>query len=102
MICEDMWLPEVTETLEESGAQLLIVMNGSPFESDKQDERVQLAVSRVKESGLALLYVNQVCGQDELVFGRCLLRARPRVPAAAPGAELRRSGHLNDLAARRR
>jgi NAD+ synthase len=68
MVCEDMWQPEVTETLQESGAQLLIVMNGSPFESDKQDERIQLAVSRVKESGLALLYVNQVCGQDELVF----------------------------------
>ena len=68
MICEDMWFPEVTETLEESGAQLLIVMNGSPFESDKQDERVRLAVARVTESGLALLYVNQICGQDELVF----------------------------------
>jgi NAD+ synthase len=68
MICEDMWQPEVTETLEESGAQLLVVMNGSPFESDKQDERIQLAVARVKESGLALLYVNQICGQDELVF----------------------------------
>ncbi len=68
MVCEDMWQPEVTETLEESGAQLLIVMNGSPFESDKQDERIQLAVARVRESGLALLYVNQVCGQDELVF----------------------------------
>jgi NAD+ synthase len=68
MICEDMWFPEVTETLEESGAQLLIVLNGSPFESDKQDQRVQLAVSRIRESGLALLYVNQVGGQDELVF----------------------------------
>jgi NAD+ synthase len=68
MVCEDMWLPDVTETLEETGAQLLIVMNGSPFESGKQDERVQLAVARVKESGLALLYVNQICGQDELVF----------------------------------
>ena len=68
MICEDMWTPDVTETLEESGAQMLIVMNGSPFEADKQDERVQLAVQRVKESGLALLYVNQICGQDELVF----------------------------------
>jgi NAD+ synthase len=68
VICEDMWTPDVTETLEESGAQMLIVMNASPFEADKQDERVQLAVQRVKESGLALLYINQVCGQDELVF----------------------------------
>jgi NAD+ synthase len=68
MVCEDMWKPDVTETLQESGAQLLIVLNGSPFESDKQDERIRLAVARIKESGLALLYVNQVCGQDELVF----------------------------------
>jgi NAD+ synthase len=68
MICEDMWFPDVTETLSESGAQLLIVLNGSPFESDKIDERLGRAVARIKESGLDLLYVNQVCGQDELVF----------------------------------
>ena len=68
MVCEDMWLPDVTETLGETGAELLIVINGSPFESDKRDERINLAVSRIKESGLPLLYVNQVCGQDELVF----------------------------------
>ncbi|HLY58352.1 MAG TPA: NAD+ synthase [Stellaceae bacterium] len=68
MVCEDMWFPDVAETLSETGAQLLIVLNGSPFESDKQDERVGLAVTRVKETGLALLYVNQVGGQDELVF----------------------------------
>jgi NAD+ synthase len=68
MVCEDMWLPDATETLCETGAELLIVINGSPFESDKRDERITLAVSRVKESGLPFLYVNQVCGQDELVF----------------------------------
>jgi NAD+ synthase len=68
MVCEDMWYPEVTETLSETGAELLIVINGSPFESDKSDERIQLAVARIKESGLPLLYVNQICGQDELVF----------------------------------
>ncbi|MEN8197102.1 MAG: NAD+ synthase [Pseudomonadota bacterium] len=68
MICEDMWQPDVTECLEESGAELLIVVNGSPFESDKADLRVQLATQRVTESGLPLVYVNQVGGQDELVF----------------------------------
>jgi NAD+ synthase len=68
MICEDMWFPEVAETLAETGAELLIVLNGSPFESDKPDERLRLARMRVAESGLPLLYVNQVCGQDELVF----------------------------------
>jgi NAD+ synthase len=68
MVCEDMWTPDVTEALQETGAELLIVINGSPFESDKSDERLSLAVARVKESGLPLLYVNQVGGQDELVF----------------------------------
>jgi NAD+ synthase len=68
MICEDMWTPDATEALQESGAQLLLVINGSPFESNKVDERLTLASSRVTESGLPLLYVNQVSGQDELVF----------------------------------
>src|SRR5581483_2872213 len=68
MVCEDMWQPETTETLAETGAELLIVINGSPFEHDKRDERIALACARVKESGLPLLYVNQICGQDELVF----------------------------------
>ncbi|HUK10784.1 MAG TPA: NAD+ synthase [Stellaceae bacterium] len=68
MVCEDMWYPDVSETLQESGAELLIVINGSPFESDKRDERMALAALRVKETGLPLLYVNQICGQDELVF----------------------------------
>jgi NAD+ synthase len=68
MICEDMWSQDATETLSESGAELMIVINGSPFESDKRDQRVNLAVARIKESDLPLLYVNQVGGQDELVF----------------------------------
>ncbi len=68
MVCEDMWRPEVTECLEESGAEILVVPNGSPYENDKLDERLSLAVARVSESGLPLIYVNQVGGQDELVF----------------------------------
>ncbi|MGO1120854.1 NAD+ synthase [Rhodovibrionaceae bacterium A322] len=68
MICEDMWTGDVTECLEESGAELLVVLNGSPYEADKHDERLQLAVARVTESNLPLVYVNQVGGQDELVF----------------------------------
>src|SRR4029077_18416225 len=62
MICEDMWTPDATEALQESGAQMLLVINGSPFESNKVDERLTLASSRVTESGLPLLYVNQVSG----------------------------------------
>ncbi len=68
MICEDMWTPDAAECLQESGAELLLVPNGSPFEFEKHDQRVQLAVARVTESGLPLVYVNQVGGQDELVF----------------------------------
>src|SRR5260221_9346592 len=68
MVCEDMWQAETTETLAETGAELLIVINGSPYEHDKRDERMGLVCQRVKESGLPLLYVNQICGQDELVF----------------------------------
>ncbi|MBI3453228.1 MAG: NAD+ synthase [Rhodospirillales bacterium] len=68
MVCEDMWYPDVAECLVESGAQILVVPNGSPFETDKLDERIGLAVARVSETGLPLVYVNQVGGQDELVF----------------------------------
>ena len=68
MICEDMWYPDVAESLQESGAQILIVINGSPFDQNKEDERISVAVSRVVETNLPLIYVNQIGGQDELVF----------------------------------
>lgn len=68
LVCEDMWTPDVAETLAETGAEILVVPNGSPFEIDKADRRLELAVSRVVETGLPLIYLNQVGGQDELVF----------------------------------
>jgi NAD+ synthase len=68
MICEDWWFPAVPETLAESGAELLLSINGSPYEFDKQAQRLQLAISRVVETGLAFVFCAQVCGQDELVF----------------------------------
>ena len=67
-VCEDIWTPDVVECLEESGAEILVVPNGSPFDSTKTDVRLQVALARINESGLPLVYVNQVCGQDELVF----------------------------------
>ncbi len=67
-ICEDMWFPHVTECLAETGAEILIVPNGSPFEIDKDDVRLSLAVTRVAETGLPLVYLNRVGGQDEIVF----------------------------------
>jgi NAD+ synthase len=68
MICEDWWFPAVSECLEESGAELLLSINGSPFELGKAERRVGLAVPRVVESGLGFVFLAQVCGQDELVF----------------------------------
>jgi NAD+ synthase len=68
MICEDWWFPEVCETLAESGAEVLISINGSPFESDKQHVRIPLAVLRVVETGLGFVFCAMMCGQDELVF----------------------------------
>src|SRR5579864_8408814 len=73
-ICEDIWLEEseeyenVVETLAETGAEILVVPNGSPYARDKNDVRLSVVVARVTESGLPLVYLNQVCGQDELVF----------------------------------
>ena len=68
MVCEDMWKPEVTECLAETGAEILMLGNGSPYEHDKHPYRIELAGKRVSESGLPIIYVNQVGGQDELVF----------------------------------
>ncbi len=68
MVCEDMWTPDVAECLVETGADVLVVLNGSPFELDKWEEREGLARARIAETGLPLVYVNQVGGQDELVF----------------------------------
>src|SRR5260221_5378658 len=68
MICEDMWTPDPTEALQESGAELLIVINGSPFESNKRDERLSLAVARIKERRLPPVFINQVSGQDGIVL----------------------------------
>jgi NAD+ synthase len=67
-ICEDIWKEEVCECLQESGAEVLITPNGSPFDWQKPDARMNVAVSRVTETGLPMIYVNQVGGQDELVF----------------------------------
>ena len=68
MVCEDWWLPAVAETLAESGAEMLLSINGSPYEVDKQAYRIQLAVRRVVETGLPFVFCAQVGGQDELVF----------------------------------
>jgi NAD+ synthase len=67
-ICEDIWFPDVVECLVETGAEILLVPNGSPFEVGKDDRRLQLVIARVQESGLPLAYLNRIGGQDEVVF----------------------------------
>ncbi|WP_417668075.1 NAD+ synthase [Roseibium sp.] len=67
-ICEDIWNDEVCECLAETGAEILLVPNGSPYWENRAEERLQVVVARVVESGLPLVYCNQIGGQDELVF----------------------------------
>jgi NAD+ synthase len=68
-VCEDIWGDlGVCETLSESGAEILLVPNGSPYYRGKVDVRHQVVLRQVIESGLPMIYANQVGGQDELVF----------------------------------
>jgi len=100
-ICEDIWTDAVCECLAETGAEMLIVPNGSPFTLTKRDIRMNQAVARVAETGLPLLYVNQVGGQDELVFdgasfalnpGGALAMQLPAWEEAVRLVRLRRTG----------
>ncbi len=69
MICEDTWYPDVSRQLAQEGAQVLVSMNASPFHQTKFEQRLDTVIrERVIETGLPLLYVNQVGGQDEIVF----------------------------------
>jgi NAD+ synthase len=67
-ICEDSWHEDVSETLEETGAEFLLVPNGSPYYRGKHDVRLGHMVARVVETGLPLIYLNMVGGQDDQVF----------------------------------
>ncbi|WP_300068867.1 NAD+ synthase [uncultured Ruegeria sp.] len=67
-ICEDGWHPDVAETLEETGAEFLLIPNGSPYFRDKYDVRLNHMVARVVETGLPVIYLNMVGGQDDQVF----------------------------------
>jgi NAD+ synthase len=94
-ICEDTWLEEsqeyenVVECLAETGAEILVVPNGSPYTREKADMRLSVSVARVTESGLPLVYLNQVGGQDELVFdgGSFALNGDLSVAAQLPAFE---------------
>jgi len=71
-ICEDIWFPTVCGHLKAQGAEILFAPHGSPFEIDKDDRRIaQVAGLRVAETGLPLIFLNRVGGQDEIVFDGC-------------------------------
>jgi len=88
-VCEDIWTSGVCAALAQGGAEILLVPNGSPFEAGKEDVRLALAGSRVRETGLPLVYLNQLGGQDELVFDGAsfVLNADGAVALALPGWE---------------
>jgi NAD+ synthase (glutamine-hydrolysing) len=115
IICEDAWHRSAALLAQAQGAQVLLVPNASPYHLDKGDTRVQIVRERIRESGLPVVYVNAVGGQDELVFdgGSFVLDASGErvaqlpqfeeklalvdfelgegVPVAAPGATLARA-----------
>ncbi len=67
-VCEDIWTAPVCDALKAAGAELLLVPNGSPFRRTAHAERLATARARVAQTGLPLVYLNQVGGQDELCF----------------------------------
>ena len=80
-ICEDIWFAEPMAQARAAGAQLMLSLNASPFHLDKQREREAVLVARAREGAMPVVYVNQVGGQDELVFdgGSCVVAADGQV-----------------------
>ena len=68
LVCEDLWTEDICETLLETGSEIIISINASPFEIDKIDKRMSTVVSRILETKLPIIYLNMLGGQDEIVF----------------------------------
>ncbi|MEZ5571993.1 MAG: NAD+ synthase [Halioglobus sp.] len=88
-ICEDIWEPAPAMQAAQAGAQLLLNINSSPYHQGKRTERWDIVGARARQSGMPIVYVNQVGGQDELVFdgGSFAVTADGSVAAAAPNFE---------------
>ena len=89
LVCEDIWEPESTQLARSDGAELLVVINASPYELHKQREREDIARIRARDVGLPLVYVNIMGAQDELVFegNSFVMDAEGRVVMRAPAYE---------------
>ncbi|WP_243041941.1 NAD+ synthase [Dyella sedimenti] len=87
LICEDIWQPEPAAKAAAAGAELIVVINASPWDDAKQAEREAVLVARARETGCAIAYVNMVGGQDEVVYdgGALLVNGDGHVAARAPG-----------------
>src|SRR3984957_14056495 len=85
-ICEDIWKQDVTIWLADAGAEIFCVPNGSPFEAGKEDLRLKLAAARIHETGVPLIYLNQLGGQDEGVYDGAsfVLNADQKIAVALP------------------
>ncbi|MGH8183775.1 MAG: NAD+ synthase [Rhodanobacteraceae bacterium] len=68
LICEDAWQPEPAAAAARAGAELVVVINASPFDAEKQSQREAVLVARARETGCAIAYLNMVGGQDEVVY----------------------------------
>jgi len=107
LICEDIWEPEPARRTKAAGAELLLVINGSPYELNYQARREKVALDRVRDVSLPLLYVNVVGAQDELVFdggafamnsaGEIVRRAAPFEPGLFPVEVARASGRVEPV-----
>jgi NAD+ synthase (glutamine-hydrolysing) len=86
VICEDVWHASAAQLAKAAGAQVLLVPNGSPYHMNKEAMRIDILRARIRETGLPMVYVNMVGGQDELVFdgGSFVLDARGEVVAKMP------------------
>jgi NAD+ synthase (glutamine-hydrolysing) len=89
LVCEDIWVPEPTQLARDAGAELLIVINASPYEIHKQREREEIARARVLDARVPMAYVNLLGGQDELVFdgNSFVMDAQGKVVVRAPAFE---------------
>ncbi|MFD2353617.1 nitrilase-related carbon-nitrogen hydrolase [Nonomuraea ferruginea] len=97
-VCEDLWQDGgPVAVVGQAGAGLLVVPNASPYEKEKDDIRLELCARRAREAGSALVYVNQVGGQDELVFDGDSLVVDARGELVARAAQFREELLVCDL-----